>query len=154
MAVDLRFGVILNRRSLVLYDDHVVVLEHGVTRDRVRRIAYDRIQSVLSWRGLPWGRMLFFAALFGAPGLLLLTVGATPHTVIGLTLLVCTALIEARYLTMRLTRIRITRADKHYDFKGVVSRRKVARCLQRLDEDIRQAQHHAEERALEQMGEG
>jgi hypothetical protein len=153
MAADLKFTGIAHRSSIVLLDDHLVVLKHGSTRDRVRRVVYDRIDSVLSWRSLPWVRMVLFGVLFGISGLLMLAAAEPFANVLGAILLSTTTLIEVRYLYMGKTTLRITRADKHYDFTGVVSPRKVASCLSRLDRDIRLAQQRAEEKILARLAE-
>jgi len=148
MAADLTFAGFVRRSSIVLLDDHLVLLEHSATRDRVRRIPYDRVESVLSWRRLPWARLILIGLLFVASGLMMFTIGDLVGKGLLAIPLVVTALIVARYLYMGVTKIRITRADKHYDFSGILSPRKVARCLSRLDESIRRAQQHAEEQIL------
>lgn len=140
MAADLTTTGFFQRRSVILQNDHVVVLEHQSTKDRVRRIAFDRIEHVVLWRSLPWVYMVVYGLLLGGPGLAFLAVRSTPIIFIGLTLVAITVIIEARYLYMGKTSIRITRAGSAYVISGVVSPRKVDRFISRMEEAIHRAQ--------------
>ena len=153
MAADLTFNGFLRRKSLVLMDNDLVALDHYSTQDRVRRIALNRVANVLTWRGLPWVRIFVYMFLYGAPVIVLFSLGDPTANVIGMILLCLMILVQLRYFYMRQTTIRVTRADQQFDFKGVVSPRKVTRFLGRLEDHIRQTQYDAEQRILARQAE-
>jgi hypothetical protein len=148
-GIDLRLPSLLRKRSFVIMDDHLVLLAHQHMKDRVQRISFDRIDSILIWSVIPWVRMLIWAVLFGLPALGIFLINDPVATVIAIVLLTCLTLIELYYLLRRKTSIRITRAGVHTTVCAVVSRRKVRRFAANIAPRIRQTQRLAEQRAAD-----
>jgi hypothetical protein len=140
MAVDLTFASFAQRRSLVLLDDQLVELQHAMTHDRVRRIHFDRLQSVLAWRRLPRLRLLVVFAVLGVPGVLLIAAGDPGTIGAGVFLLAAMLLITLYYVYHGRTTIRITRAGQNYEYTGVIRRGRVLRFLARLEQRVRLVQ--------------
>lgn len=46
MAVDLKHSSLLQRFSILLDGDQLLMLEHGITSDRIRRVPLTRVQSL------------------------------------------------------------------------------------------------------------
>ena len=153
MAADLKINNLRQRKSLLLAGDHLIALDHGYLRDRLHRINYDRVESILSWRRMPWVRMLLTLLLFGGLGILLIITNDPAGQFFGAIAMLVFVLLEWRYLALRKTTIRITRAGKHSDFTGIISRRKITNFLAILEQDIRRVQSEAEERAMGRLTE-
>ena len=143
MAVDLKLRNSFGNVSIILMDDHLVELEHSYTSDRVRRVRYDRVESVVRWRVLPLGRMSIVGLLVAVPGLLMLLSSDQVLVTTGTILLTIAALIEAMYVYMGKTHISIMRAGREFKMAGVVWPPKVNRLLNRMEADIRRTQEEA-----------
>lgn len=143
MAADLKLRNLFSSNSIVLLDDHLVELEHGHTSDRVRRVLYDRIESVIHWRVQPLGRMIAFGLVFGIPGMLAIMSSDSVWGTMGVILLAITVILEARYLYTGKASVRILRAGRTFEINGIVSPRKLRRLLDRLRLDIERVQQQA-----------
>jgi hypothetical protein len=144
MAVDLRSNTMFARISLVLMDDHLILLEHGRTADRVRKFRFDAIEAVVIWRKLPWLRITLCALLLAMPGAALQFVGDTFATVSGLLLLALGLGLITWYVVCRQTTIRLVRSGKIHDVGGVFRPGRVRRFRERLLAGIAAAQAPAE----------
>jgi hypothetical protein len=140
MGVDLTFASFAQRRSLVLLDDQLVELQHAMTHDRVRRIHFDRLESVLAWRRIPRFRLLVVFAVLGVPGVLLIAVGDPGTIGAGVFLLVVMLLVTLYYVYHGRTTIRLTRAGQNYEYAGVIRRGRVLSFLARLEQRARLVQ--------------
>ncbi|MFP4055239.1 MAG: hypothetical protein ACLF0G_00040 [Candidatus Brocadiia bacterium] len=153
MAADLAGARPLRRESLLVEGDCLIVLEHsGGGRDRLRRILFDRVESLLVWRTLPWVRMLGVALLLGVPAAPFLLVPEAPAAV-GWVILGCLLVAEGRYVYDRKTHIRVCRAGVARDFATVTRPGKVRRVIGTLRANIDAAQAEAHRRAAEQAAE-
>lgn len=144
MAVDLKFAGYMQRYSLVLLDDQLVELQHSMTRDRVRRIHFDRIDSVVVWRRMARGRLLLVFVLLGLPAILLLSSGFTVALFSGALLLAIAALLGLHYLYAGRSTIRVVRAGRTYEYSGVIRRARLGRFVSRLERGIRSVQAPAQ----------
>ena len=59
MAADLSAYGLFHRRELVLDEDALLELENGFGSDRLRRVLFDRIQTVSAWTQILVGRLVF-----------------------------------------------------------------------------------------------
>ncbi|NOX57528.1 MAG: hypothetical protein GXP29_01550 [Planctomycetes bacterium] len=143
MAVDLKLRNSFGNVSIILMDDHLVELEHSYTSDRVRRIRYDRVESVVRWRVLPLGRMAIVGLLVAVPGLLMMFSSEQVFVTMGTAFLTIAACIEAIYIYAGKTHISIMRAGREFKLAGVVRPHKVDRLLNRMEADIRRTQEEA-----------
>lgn len=148
MPTDLTTSGLLHRTSVLVRDNELVLLEHQFTKDRLRRIAYDRVEAVLCWRTMPWVRMMLFLIGLGTPGILLV-IYEPSVMLIGWLLISMAVLIVLRYLYLGKSLIRITRAGNDYHLEGIVSPRKLKRCLARLESAIHRFQAEAAATAKE-----
>jgi hypothetical protein len=147
MGVDLRGISSFERFSLVIMDDCLMKLEHGYSKDRVRRYMYDNVEAVLIWRRFPALRFGVVVLCLIVPGLALLLAGGQTSLVIAFFLLSCGTLILLWYGYHGRTTVRIIRYDKTDEFSGIFTRGKVRRFRERLIENIQKAQQAAISRA-------
>jgi hypothetical protein len=141
MAVDLATHTLFQRQSLVLDTDSLVKLEHEWSRDRLRKILFDRVDHLVVWRVIPWVRVLLATLIFGLPGFLMMLLASDPvPTVVGAILLVIALVIDARYLYCRKTTLRIVRAGKTEDITGICRPAKVRRLVQAMVRNIHTVQ--------------
>jgi|GEM_PF-4175988 len=140
MPADVKFNSWFTRNSAVVEDDHLVVLEHHSTKDRVRRIHYDRIDSILGWRKWPIGRMLFFGLIIGMPGLGLLFVDDTAANIVALIPISLALIIIIRYCFVHVTYVQINRAGTGHRFTGMLTRKKLDRFLNKLGAAVHESQ--------------
>ncbi|MBI4584425.1 MAG: hypothetical protein HY717_10425 [Planctomycetes bacterium] len=146
MGVDLKIQRWFHRESLVLWDDCLIQLEHEMIQDRVRRIFYEQVESVVAWKVAPWAQIVIVLILLGLPGLLILLFNEIPAYVIGGIILALAAILLLRYLLYRKTLIRIRRAGEVKDFAAIASPARINRFLRRLRAGIDQAQGEAKAR--------
>lgn len=132
MSVDLRSNTLFSRASLLLMDDCLIKLEHGRTKDRVRRYSFDRIESVVIYRQIPWVRLIICAVVLLLPGFLLLLAGETSETVTGIVLMACAVFLIVWYLYCRKTTIRVVRAGQQYEVAGIFRPGRFRRFRDRL----------------------
>ena len=136
MAADLSFARLTHYESMLIGNEGLIVLTSGSFRDRMSTILFDRVESVLIWKTVPWSR-LFFSVLFALLGGFLLL---TPAYVGGWIVLGTATIAIVRYLYCHKTTIRITRAGKSRDFVGILRPGKVLDFAIRLRHAIEQAQ--------------
>jgi hypothetical protein len=151
VAVDLVGATLTRRQSLLVDDDALVVLESIGSRDRVRRVLYDRVASVVVWRALPWVRMLLVAVLAGLPGMGMLTLEGGEY--VGWPLLIFTIIALGRYLYSGKTFIRMRRGRADMTLTTIARPGKVEKALERLCRHIERAQGDAIRRAAERQPE-
>lgn len=140
MAVDLKTNSFFRRISLVLEPDALVKLEHDRTKDRVRKIMFDRVDQVIVWRRLPVLRIILVTAILCAPGALLLMTNEPVGIVIAFILLAIGLIVDAVYLYYRKTTIRIIRAGRAEDITGIFRPRKVRTLVANMQANIRATQ--------------
>ncbi|MBX9653231.1 hypothetical protein K2Y11_06375 [bacterium] len=59
MAADLSAYGLFQRRELLLDDDALLDLENGFGSDRVRRVLFERVQTVIAWTNVLVGWLVF-----------------------------------------------------------------------------------------------
>lgn len=139
MSVDLRSNTTFSRISMVLMDDCLVKLEHQTTQDRVRRYAYDRIQGVVIWTRPAWLRMAVCAVGLLAPGILLGLL-TQELQIFGWILASIGLLLVCWYAYTKVATIRIIRAGKTDDLKGLYRPGRLNRFRDKLIARIQEAQ--------------
>jgi hypothetical protein len=140
MAVDLAAHGLFQRASVVLDPDCLIKLEHSSTRDRLRKVMFDRVDHIIVWRVVPWVRVLLALLLIGVPGSLLLLVGDPVATAFAMIVILIALGVVSWYLYCRKTTIRIVRAGKIGDIRGIYRPRKVRRVVQAMVNNIRVVQ--------------
>jgi hypothetical protein len=140
MSVDLRNASTFGRISLLVMDDCLIKLEHGYTRDRVRRLMYDAIESVIIWRRVPGVRITVCVVLFLLPGMGLLFANSTVAIVIGIFLLALALGLISWYIYAGKTIIRIVRIGKTDDVIGIFRPGRVRRFRTLFIDGIQRAQ--------------
>ncbi len=93
MAVDFTMRSLFSSRSAIIDDACLILLERAGSRDRVRRIQFDRVQSLIVWRSIPWFNVIFTAIPFFVGTILMLVDEAVARS-IGLVICLTMALIE------------------------------------------------------------
>ena len=154
MGADLKGANWLSKESAIVAADGLVILEHGGAKDRTRKILFDRVESVLVWKTLPWLRMLLFAVILGVPGtlLLLLVRDKVPSTIGAVVLGIC-VVIEAWYLYARKATIRVHRGGQNRDFVAITWPGRLRRVLGRMRQNIEAVQGQAAQRAEQREAE-
>jgi hypothetical protein len=142
MSADLKCNTTLRRTSLVILDDCLVMLEHELTRDRVRKVMFDRVESVLIWAKVPWLRIVLLFVLLGLPALGILLIHEPVSTAIALVLLAFVVGMNAGYAYCGHTTIRIVRAGQTYEISGIFRRGPLTRFRARLLGGIRRVQQN------------
>jgi hypothetical protein len=148
MQVDLKCRGLISRSSVVIDPDEVIILEHSLFSDRVRRLGLDRIEQVAWMRVVPWVTLLVVGLLIVLPAALLLIISANLNTTgsqyyglsVGATLLVFGIAAMLWHSICRTSRIFITRAGQTRELRTVTRPGKVDRFLARLFQAIHQAQ--------------
>lgn len=148
MSADLKIVDVLTRQSLLVEPTCLVVLEHQTLSDRMRRVLFDRVESVTVWRGVLWGRVILILLLM-LPAALLLLIDDPVARGIALTVLLCTGLALLYYLWCGKTRIRIVRDGEERAFTAIAPPGRVRRFRDKLEAAIRadQARARAEAQA-------
>jgi hypothetical protein len=123
-------------------NDCLVRLEHERTRDRMRKIMFDRIESITVWRKLPVARMLVLGLLIALPSALVLFIQETVSTIIGGSLLALAVCVISWYGYCGYITIRIVRLGKTYDLAGIYRPGRLRSFLERLMAGIRAAQQN------------
>jgi hypothetical protein len=144
VAVDFKEESLMHQVAVVIDDDALIMLERDGNRDRVRKILYDRVQSVLIWRKFPWLRAIIIGVF-----LLLLTLSFMPLAINSRNLaakipfvlcLITLLVVELRYLYYKRTYLQIFRAGESKLFKLIISPGKVKSIVNRLVENINKTQ--------------
>lgn len=135
MAVDFTSSGVFRRTSVLLMDDCLLVLEQDGNRDRVRRILFDRVASVVAWKTFPWvwaGTALVLAGLSA----LLLLIGYAPLGWIATVLILSFVGCFVYLAYARLTHIRIERLGENHELKTIKRPGKIDDFLRRLYANI------------------
>jgi hypothetical protein len=148
MSVDLKCRSLLSRRSVLLQPQRVVILEHSLFSDRVRRIGLDRIEQVAWSRTWPWPSLLVTGLLVVLPAAVLILAGANQspgmtrnYTLgVGLVILVLGGANLVWQVVCCQSRIFITRAGETQELRTITSARRVDRFLADLFAAIRAVQ--------------
>ena len=62
---DLKIAGLVNRMSLIVADEALVILEHSSTKDRVIKILYENIESIIVWKKTSWVSMILAMVILG-----------------------------------------------------------------------------------------
>lgn len=65
MPPDLRIHGFISRKSLLIMDNSLVLLEHSEFNDRVKKIMHESIESIIVWKKTPWIKMTLTALILG-----------------------------------------------------------------------------------------
>ncbi len=71
MPADLKQSGLSGRSSLLIAEDCLFVLRHGISDDRIHRLMFDKVESLATFKGPAWDRIVFgmvvvaLAALWG-----------------------------------------------------------------------------------------
>jgi len=65
MPADLRIHGFVNRKSFLVMEDSLVMLEHSQFSDRIHKILYESIESIIVWKKTPWLKMTLTALILG-----------------------------------------------------------------------------------------
>lgn len=156
MAVDLRERGVLLNRSLVLQEDHAVLLDHQAARDLVRRIYYDRLRWFTARYRFPWLIVVCLLSLLVSYVVLAVVLwrqmddqGMRLVLFIPIVLLGIVLLWAAFHRKLELT---MARGEKIVRISGWLRASKARLLEQRLDRMVRAAQHSAELAAIERYG--
>jgi len=152
MGADLTIAAWTRRQSVLLMDDHLVVLEHEGYSDRVHRVFFDGVRSLVVWKRWPWGRMLLLGCLTALPGYLIYSLGGAGEVIGGIFFAVG-AILELRYLVYRLTTIRLQDGPRSRDFGVIVRPGRIRDVVDRLRARIEAAQEQEIRRAAEREAE-
>jgi hypothetical protein len=143
MAVDLTSNSMFARISFVMMDDSLIKLEHGSTKDRVRRFRFVDIEAMVFTRSVPILRLVLSTIAFLLPGVAFLVFGGEVATsVVGIILAAIGFALIAWYLYAGWTTIYIIRAHQPGPEKitGIFRPGKLARLKESLVDKIRAAQ--------------
>ncbi len=144
MPADLTTAQMFRRSSVVLQNNHLVLLEHHSMQDRMRRVNFDGVESILRWRTRPWVRIVLVLLTIGGGGLGLLMANEDVLASIGAILIGVAAFILTFYFYRGKTTIIISRRGKEYVIKGIVSPKKVDQLMAQMEASIRQVQGEIE----------
>jgi len=149
MAVDLKSAGLVRVESFVIRDDCLVILERETTSDRMRKMFFDRVESVVVWRAFPWRRALIGGVLTALPAAGFAAGAATARVdweILAFFAIFFAAvflIMELRYLIDFKTHIRITRDGATKEIVVIVGPGKVRRFVRRLCGNIRAVQEAA-----------
>lgn len=140
MSVDLANNTTFQRLSLVVMDDSLIKLEHERTQDRVRKIMFDRVESLLIWTVPPWLNICICGIFFALPGFGILLVQEVWSSIVGDFLLALGLGLIGWYVYCGRTTIRAVRGGRLHEIKGIFRPGRVRRFRERLVAGIRRAQ--------------
>ena len=145
MGIKLKQVGWIRRQFLEVEAHQLLLLQPEWGSDRVRRILYDRVETLVTWRTIPWDRLIVSSIVLLIPALLLLLVGGFPETrATGGVLAVIGLSLVGWYLTARRTHFAISRAGETYRFSTITVRRRVQRFLTAVTSAIATVQQGAE----------
>jgi hypothetical protein len=153
MPVDLKCRGLFSRETVLLEADQLVILEHNLFSDRIRRLGFDRVQQVAASRRVPWASVLMLALVVLLPASILLLIAANTGAGIGrfYTMIFGAALFVVGggtlvwQLICRESRIFVTRAGQTRQLRTITPPARVQRFLDRLIEAIEQAQQRPDD---------
>lgn len=126
MPVDLKQAGLSKRFSLLIAEDCLFVLRHGIRDDRIHRLMFDKVESLATYTSPAWSRVLFGALIMVGAGLWVLSPSYAflPGAVI---LAVFGAVIALYGLLRRRATVQIFRDGKAYRYRVVAARFDVER---------------------------
>lgn len=157
MSVDLKISGLTGGMSVLTLDGELIILEHGVGQDRVKRILYENIESILVWEKIPWLRMIGAAVFLG---LLIYVFGAAYRTgrdetslyvifILGVLLV----LLEAIFLIRKDAHMRINHGAEPYDLTAPAYPWRIRKFVQKVRDRAETVQKELrEKRAMAQEG--
>ena len=145
MAVDLKSATTFGRTSLILFQDRLIRLEHGRTKDRVRSVLYDTIESILIWQRTRW---VIAVVSFVAFGLLALVSGVAGDwnqvaDVFAVAFLVMAIIAFSWAIYVPRYTIRLVRSDRNVELVGSFRPGKFKRFRDQFVAAVRAAQESA-----------
>lgn len=153
MGADLTTSSWVRNESVVLTEDSLIILEQESRQDRMRKILFDQVASMVVWKRFPLGRSLGFVALLGAPAATItLTVASsnpydrsaqTDWRIAAVCMLGLLLLILLRYIICGKTFIRIGYSGNVRELAFVARPGRMGKFLDRLVANIRKAQQEA-----------
>lgn len=152
MGADLTASAWTRRESVVLTEDSLIILEQEYRQDRMRKVLFDQVSSLVVWRKFPLGRSLAFTAVMGVPAGILLaaardSMDSTPEYVVAACLLGLLVLILVRYFICGKTFIRIGYSGNVREFAFIARPGRMRKFLDQLVANIRKTQEEAIRRA-------
>ena len=138
---NLKFRSLFGSTILVPDSDALIILEPEIIRDRMRRLLYNRIESVTTWQRVPWASCIFGGILtvLGAV-LAVFNQSFTPSLVIGIIVAVVDLIVLVKYAWYKRTYLTIARHGEVRNFSGVVSPGSRKRFVKTLNQSIRNYQ--------------
>ncbi len=126
--------------TLILRDDHLMILEPSFLHDRVRRVQFNHVEHLTVWRDVAVWRLVI-SLLIALPGVLLMTLGhGTAVLILGAVLLGLSLLVAARYVFRRRVGIRLVRGRTVCRYHVIASEQRVERFVEQLTRRIDQTQ--------------
>ncbi len=157
MPADLTINSLSKKRSLLIEPESLVILQREGTRDRVRRIRLDRVESIVVWKSVAWLAAIFTSLLPLFIAVILIIFGTSENapeiSATGAGFLALAILCAAAVLMRGKTHIRIRRAGINRDFACLLSQKKIRVFLDKLATAIDAAQEAALAQALERSEE-
>lgn len=133
-----RFSTVFQRTTALLDDDALVLLDHQLAQDRIRRIPFDQVEYMLHWERLAGGRLTLFFLLFAGCGIGGIVSLADRHSdgpgavVVGIILMACAAgmlLLIGLTLAMGRHHLVIGRAGVRFQVSGIMRTAKFQRLV-------------------------
>jgi hypothetical protein len=126
---------------VVIEPDSLVKLEHGMSKDRVRKAMFNRVSQVAVWRTVPWIRISIVVLFFVFPGFLLFALPEEPAVkIVGFLLFALGVTVGGVYLYCGKTTFRIVLPGKTEDITGIFRPGTVSRAVAKITSNIRAAQ--------------
>jgi len=152
MASELKCCDLFSRKTALLQADQLVILEHGLLSDRVRRIGFDRVESVAMSRGVPWAGLLLIGLGIIGGGVPLLLIGLSqstansqlPMLLIGSVLLILGGPVFVWHAVCGQSRIYFVRSGETRELRAISPPRKIRRFLDEVLAAIESVQHRAD----------
>jgi hypothetical protein len=152
VAVDLKCHDLFTRRSALLDARQLIILDHGLIGDRVRRVNFDRVDQVTLHKRLPIAPLTLLLLLVLVPGAILelIALGMRPGeeqwVVGGFGLaLMCIAIGGIGWHAVcRQSCIAIQRGDQRYELRAVTTPARIRRFLNTLTHHIEHIQQRGE----------
>ena len=157
MPADLTINSLSKKRSLLIEPESLVLLQREGTRDRVRRIRFDRVESVVVWKSVAWVAAIFTSLVPLIVAAILISLGTLENapgvSATGAGFFALAIICAAAVLMRGKTHIRIRRAGVNREFVCIKSQRKIRVFLDKLTTAIDAAQEAALTQALERSEE-
>lgn len=139
MAVDFSTRTLFNKKSGIIDEECLIVLEREGARDRMWRIQFDRVQSMTVWRTIPWWWSIPIG-IISVTSTLLFFVDQPVANGIGLGTLVMVLLLGSWLVYCKNTHLGFTREGVVTRVTFMVRPSKRKRIVQRIRENIAKTQ--------------